>query len=362
MQDIVTRCPECRIAFRATQIQLQAANGLVRCGACLHVFNGRDHKLSDPSPKIGSAAPAEERPEEPLIDDQMIAALMGAQNPLLEQEITPGEEPTESAGADGGEETEKQQTDDVTAGDSLTFRQQVEEETHSQEVQLDDNREAPPGMVTDAESGAEAPPASAAIGLLMPAKPAPEPEPDTGDADAAAETGSQESLPEFLRQPPARARRAQWHWVLLSLLGTVALAAQYVHFRADILGLHPDYRQLTDNICRMTGCELPQQIAVDRIQTGNLVVQSHPDYKNALQLDAVLVNRAPFEQPFPGLLLQFSDLGGNTVAVRRFAPEEYLMGELQGAVIMTRNQPIRLSLNLIDPGAAAVNFSLSAVE
>ena len=37
---LVTRCPRCQTLFRVTPIHLQAASGQVRCGRCMHVFDG----------------------------------------------------------------------------------------------------------------------------------------------------------------------------------------------------------------------------------------------------------------------------------------------------------------------------------
>ncbi len=45
-----TKCPECRAVFRVTTQQLQMADGLVRCGICDAVFNGRDHIEEDHDP------------------------------------------------------------------------------------------------------------------------------------------------------------------------------------------------------------------------------------------------------------------------------------------------------------------------
>ena len=42
-------CPICRTRFRASDELLNAAGGQVRCGACLTVFNGRDHLLEPTS-------------------------------------------------------------------------------------------------------------------------------------------------------------------------------------------------------------------------------------------------------------------------------------------------------------------------
>lgn len=53
MPDIITRCPDCNIAFRAEPTQLTAARGLVRCGACLTVFNANEN-LQQPGPDTGN--------------------------------------------------------------------------------------------------------------------------------------------------------------------------------------------------------------------------------------------------------------------------------------------------------------------
>lgn len=40
-----TRCPECRTPFRVTRTQLNARDGLVRCGKCHAVFSAPEHLL-----------------------------------------------------------------------------------------------------------------------------------------------------------------------------------------------------------------------------------------------------------------------------------------------------------------------------
>ena len=43
IEPIITECPECATKFRVTEEQLEIAQGRVRCGACLAVFQARDH-------------------------------------------------------------------------------------------------------------------------------------------------------------------------------------------------------------------------------------------------------------------------------------------------------------------------------
>ncbi len=45
-----TKCPECRAVFLVTSEQLNMAEGLVRCGICDAVFNGKDHIEEDHDP------------------------------------------------------------------------------------------------------------------------------------------------------------------------------------------------------------------------------------------------------------------------------------------------------------------------
>lgn len=37
--ELITQCPKCQTSFKVKDEQLKVANGLVRCGSCLHVFN-----------------------------------------------------------------------------------------------------------------------------------------------------------------------------------------------------------------------------------------------------------------------------------------------------------------------------------
>ena len=51
---LITGCPKCDTQFRVTEAQLQVAKGQVRCGSCLHVFDGTEHLLVDGEVLSGS--------------------------------------------------------------------------------------------------------------------------------------------------------------------------------------------------------------------------------------------------------------------------------------------------------------------
>src|SRR6478736_3193792 len=55
MSNMVTRCPQCQTSFKVTEEHLKIANGAVRCGSCLLVFQARQHWVN---PDNVSAAPS----------------------------------------------------------------------------------------------------------------------------------------------------------------------------------------------------------------------------------------------------------------------------------------------------------------
>ena len=88
-------------------------------------------------------------------------------------------------------------------------------------------------------------------------------------------------------------------------------------------------------------------------------MRSHPVFAGALVVDAIIYNRASFAQPFPLLEIRFDDINGKMLARRTFKPGEYLSGELAGQREMPSQIPIHIALDILDPGAKAVNYSLS---
>lgn len=148
-------------------------------------------------------------------------------------------------------------------------------------------------------------------------------------------------------------------WTLVNLLALAALGGQYVWYHFGELARQDQYRPWFEQICPEIGCQLPSRVDIELIKSSNLVVRSHPEFSGALVVDAILYNRASFAQPFPLLELRFADLNGQLLASRRFKPGEYLGGELAGQTEMPPQTPIHISLDILDPGARAVNYSLS---
>ncbi len=58
MSKMVTRCPQCQTSFKVTEEHLKIANGAVRCGSCLHVFQARQHWVNPDQPTTPPASTA----------------------------------------------------------------------------------------------------------------------------------------------------------------------------------------------------------------------------------------------------------------------------------------------------------------
>ncbi|MBS7726059.1 DUF3426 domain-containing protein [Pseudomonas lalucatii] len=160
-------------------------------------------------------------------------------------------------------------------------------------------------------------------------------------------------------QPP-RKPWARWlGWGLLNLVAAAVLAGQYLNYHFEELARQDQYRPWFEQLCPSLGCVLPSKVDIAQIKSSNLVVRSHPEFSGALVVDAILYNRAPFTQPFPLLEMRFADINGQLLASRRFKPSEYLAGELAGQAEMPPQTPIHVSLDILDPGTQAVNYSLS---
>lgn len=145
-------------------------------------------------------------------------------------------------------------------------------------------------------------------------------------------------------------------WGGLSVLLVMVLFIQLAWLQFDNLNRTEPYRSFYESVCSILDCKLPALVDRSKIRAYNLVVRNHPKLENALIVDAILLNNASFQQPFPDLILEFSTIEDVPVAARRFKPEEYLRGELAGRSLMPQNQPVHLTLELVDPGSAAVNY------
>tara|TARA_Y100001934_G_scaffold281035_1_gene389454 strand:- start:319 stop:1515 length:1197 start_codon:yes stop_codon:yes gene_type:complete len=377
-----TRCPHCAAQFKITEEHLKQARGAVRCGSCLQIFQASDYLIDpppareEPSGDRWARALESDTLDEPDNDKQTFGDESATSSPSIEgmelsdsfinlDEDAPdsglGEDFADMHGA--GRSTHNENADEAWA-EALLKELEDEEDT----APKPDTRQ--PASFGPRESQADKPKAPAAPAKAE-KKPAPTPPQDDDDdtlfggldlfGDDLTDEPVPLSRPVRERDVPFRHQR-DWggmlKWGGLSVLALLVLIGQYAWFNFDDQARNPQWRPLYQQACDILGCRLPNRTDISKLRGANLVVRSHPDYANALIVDAILFNEARYPQPFPELELSFSALNGAPVASRRFSPAEYLRGDLINMDTMPVNTPLHISLEIVDPGEQAVNYNL----
>ncbi|MDF5893630.1 hypothetical protein CCL16_23965 [Pseudomonas syringae] len=434
----VTQCPHCQTSFRVSHAQLSVARGVVRCGACLQVFNAArqllEQRASDdaekealpaspvvaalpepeflptpvPEPELKPQPEPEPEPEKlPEEDDPWQVSELDLDNLNLDEELARLEQretrrpdtfarPVSDIGNDDVSLTAKRdsrQSDEAAWVDTL-HNDDVEQlpELHAEVIAdtdpaeaaepPEDDKRTEPSLSLDKDLDDDESPMPVIIQRKAP--PAEkverwsavddddedhdhEPEPETRGKRSRNEPAVRDQTLldltddplqlDWQRPKPRWGRRLAWG--LLIVLALAGLAGQYVWYHFDQLARQDQYRPLFQQICPQVGCKVPSKVDISQLKSSNLVVRSHPEFQGALVVDAIIYNRASFSQPFPLLELRFSDTGGQLIASRRFKPSEYLSGEMAGKEEMPPQTPIHIALDILDPGAKAVNYSLN---
>lgn len=190
---------------------------------------------------------------------------------------------------------------------------------------------------------------------------------ETADTAQAATEADRPSRPvpavildELHAAKAERLRPSNTPWVVGTVLLMLLLALQVGYYSRDDLARDPTLRPWLIKLCQLTGCTLSQPYDISLIDIIGRDVRSHPTARKALIASTTLINNASFVQPYPLLTLVFSDITGTELARRRFTPREYLSSDIDIAAGMAPDTPVRIELELVDPGKAAVNYEFHA--
>lgn len=237
---------------------------------------------------------------------------------------------------------------------SLASAQEENLETHRKAARAAEHRPAPSDASDTAKDGEE--PEHRSF-------PEPLEEASTAaasrDPDFARDERQDYVLPPELEYEPKRKRLLPTAiWMVGTLLMAALLLGQFAHHEAAMLASRYDEaRPWLEELCKHTGCQLPPRRSLAAIEMTTNTVQSHPRYKDALLVTATLINRAPFDQPYPDVEILMTDLQERAVARRRFTPEQYL-AEAHKETFESQGTA-HLMLEVTDPGPSAVSFEFN---
>lgn len=365
---MTTRCPQCGTSFKVVPDQLRLRNGLVRCGECATVFDGRaclvaqipDSFESDESPVTQATSARSEDISEPAA--QAPAVLRGRsdiakQDPYLDEASTSDDDETAE------DEPAAHYTTDRVDHDEVIFRIGENGQTHGA------GAHAKPGGHDDADPRL----GSDAHGDID------DDDPDERDDPVApsihgesrtryhGETDVGRTPPEFLDdEHQARRSFVRSLWGYACVLGLLVLATQFLFvYRTTIAGMAPQLRPLLVRLCEPVGCEVGYVRRIDQISITSSSLQPpsgqagapQQDNLSKLVLRASLRNQYDQPQPWPALRLDLSDLSDTVVIRKILLPEDYLP-KRQGSQPFEAGAEINIAVPIEVSGPHVTGFQL----
>lgn len=312
---LATRCPNCDVLFRVVSDQLKLRGGLVRCGSCRHVFDAigsltyvDEQVLSGPAafePHAGKAAlKTPETPAAPAADTGPVQA------PRIEPRIEPRDDKRDNRLGDKRDE------------------------------KPDSPRDLPGHEASD-ENLADDDPTNVPTLLVVPDQPveddvapavdtAPKAAQDTratsapARADDETEDVEDTAAPAFLREPTRADRiRASLLSVAAAVLSLAMVAQLGLLWRTELAVAFPSMRPLLADACMLAGCKLEWPKRVDLLAVVGSELQAFPG-TDALEVNAVVRNRASHTVALPAVEVTLSDVERRTLVRKVVTPVEYL--------------------------------------
>jgi predicted Zn finger-like uncharacterized protein len=376
---MLTECPSCLTVFRVTGAILKMGHGQVRCGKCRTQFDALDSLLDDDT---GDDVKITATQTTKAVDQAQQNAAIEAREPEIAEEITLEGSRIEISGTyrvAGNESTADSDhaTDQIIHEHVVIDRDELRADSSIADTSLADSndpdslREVPDDEIIEINLDDGEPVADAAHHLMSDANP-----PDRESVplsqriwkrarpqQATKQNGATDEivaeLDALTQAPQPAVERAGW-WTAISVALVFALIGQIVHHYRDPLVRSPKWGGTVSRLYRTLGINLAPQWDLHAYELQQWGVISDASARDALRVRASVTNTATFEQPYPLVRLALEDRWGSIVAMREFAPEEYLPSTATANRMMAPRQRANAEIVIVDPGADAVGFQIRA--
>lgn len=389
---LTTRCPQCGTAFKVVADQLRVRNGLVRCGVCASVFDGRAHLDEDrrPSPAVESAParvpdhhpePAYTRPTAYTPEPRYTPPVRPAHTPPPAPAYTPPpvanrpppapvvpevfrgrEHALRRAQSEPSFEPEAERRDHDYDDDRWSMRSDAPTpQAPAAPVTYDDDlADVRPDLTQWGRRGAAAPdefderdepeePASYGTGFYAERHDGGPREPrltEGGNPDAVVQGEprtryvddyhSGRTPPTFLDDGDVERRslRSTLWGTGCIILFVVLLGMLAYTYRTQIAASFPPLRPLMEAACRPLACTVGYERRIERISIMSSSLRPPQGSASAtgdaqdLVLTVVLRNRFNAPQPWPALTLELNDLADTVVVRKVILPADYLPADI----------------------------------
>lgn len=158
----------------------------------------------------------------------------------------------------------------------------------------------------------------------------------------------------FFKSLFARGSKSSLFIILGSVLLSLLLAMQVLHSYRNWFAHQPSTAGIARTFCKLTNCKITPQRDPNNISIISRNVYAHPNESNVLIISAALKNKATYQQPLPLIEVSFLNKKGDTIALRRFRPENYL-SERKNKLFNSK-ETITFKLKIEDPGSEAIRF------
>jgi hypothetical protein len=145
-------------------------------------------------------------------------------------------------------------------------------------------------------------------------------------------------------------------WGVAALL-LLALCVQVLVADRNRLAADPEWRPRVETLCAALRCSLPPWHEPEAFRVTSREVRPHPSVPGVLMVSASFRNDAAFAQAWPQLELSLTDIDGQSLGLRRFAPSEYL-GSAPATQRIAPGQSANITLEIVDPGKRALAFGI----
>lgn len=301
-----TLCPHCDTRFKVVEQQLEAHQGMVRCGSCLKAFDARPGFIPDePDPQLVL----------PILEEQSSSEATGLKDeiPTVGEVIAEKIVPLEA------------QQPDVQPADA------VHPITQPAGVQDDEISGSGQGIAVSPERCAE----------------------DTTGQQPSVAVSQPKTLAEQVvivqdenvSEPKPEYRR--WPWAVASALLVLLVFLQATYFfRGDLAARLPGLKPSLVAFCQILGCSVPLQQKADLMSIESSDLEADPEHENQIILNALLRNRALYPQAFPNLELTLNDTNDKPLARRTFKPKDYLPPQASEQIGLLPNHELIVKLYL----------------
>jgi predicted Zn finger-like uncharacterized protein len=345
-----TVCPKCALTLVVTAADLRVAQGYVRCGRCLNVFNALA-RLSEERPAAPEGLEAPETTSTP---------------PPLQ---TPAPEPSASAELPAFPETDETGEIEIELDSgSVLVTSTRAPIAPAETVQLEAPVAEPEPAVPAAAIADESHPATSETvvtetgaqptwSALLPADADP---PSPAQAPDVQQTNTPAEPPESAFELATPRPRRTLAWTIGAGVLTIALVLQIVNHNRNALAANPSLTGPLSTVYSALGVKLAPRWNIHAYDVRQLGASVAGAAAGEIVVRASVKNSASRAQPLPLLRVTLQDRFGNRIAARDVPPGDYLPSSAAPDALLAAGDRVDATMVFVDPGPQAVGFEIDA--